>query len=142
MNKFLTACPHCHSLNNIEINKALEKSPICGKCKKEIHLHGLAAEVTGDDLKRIIKKSDKPIIVDFWADWCGPCKMYAPEFEKASKNYSSQAVFLKIDTMKEPAISQQFGIKGIPATIVFKNGQEYKRQSGALQSDSIINLIK
>jgi len=141
MSKILTACPHCHALNNIASDLALTKTPVCGSCGKEIKLHGLASEVNGDDLRRIIKKAQVPVIVDFWADWCGPCKMYAPEFEKASKKYSDKAIFLKVDTMKDPAISQQMNIRGIPATIVFKNGQEYRRQAGALAADSIIHLI-
>lgn len=141
MSKILTACPHCHALNNIDIEIAANKSPVCGSCGGDIHLKGFASEVNGDDLRRIIAKAQKPVIVDFWADWCGPCKMYGPEFERASTLHSDKAIFLKIDTMKDPAISQQLGIRGIPATIVFKDGQEYRRQAGAMPAEQIINLI-
>jgi thioredoxin 2 len=139
--KTMSACPKCHALNNVDVEKALNKSATCGKCGEKLQMHGLVSEVTGDDLRKIIRKADKPVIVDFWAEWCGPCRMYGPEFEKASIMHP-EAIFLKINTMTEPSISQQLGIRGIPATIVFKDGQEYRRQAGAIPANQIINLTK
>ena len=139
MSKTMSACPNCHALNSVDVNQALERTATCGKCGAPLKMHGLVSEVTGDDLRKIIRKAQRPVIVDFWADWCGPCRMYGPMFEEASKKYP-EAIFLKVNTMTEPSISQQLGIRGIPATIVFKNGQEYRRQAGVLDPASIIQL--
>lgn len=141
MNKTMTACPLCHSLNRVDTQKAINKQATCGKCGKTLNLDGLVSDVSGEDMLRIINKADVPVIVDFWASWCGPCQMYGPEFEKASLQ-NQNAIFLKVNTESNPQISTQLGIRGIPATIVFKNGKEYRRQAGAIPSHAIGDLIK
>jgi thioredoxin 2 len=141
MDHTFTVCPHCDSLNKLNSSEALTKTPICGKCGKNISLHGLVSEVNTKNFQRIIAKSDVPVIVDFWASWCGPCKMYGPEYEKASKE-NLNTVFLKINTEAEQQLSAQMGIRGIPCTVVFKNGKEVKRQPGAMTSNQVGNLIR
>jgi thioredoxin 2 len=142
MSKTMSACPNCHAINNVAIDKAMTKTASCGKCGTALNLQGLVSEVRGEDLMKIIRKAEVPVVVDFWADWCGPCRMYGPEFEKASTLFKGEAIFLKVNTMTEPSISQQLGIRGIPATIVFKNGQEYRRQAGAMAANQIALLWK
>ena len=141
MSHTFTVCPHCDSLNKLNSEQGLAKTPLCGKCGKEIPLHGLVSEVSTKNFERIVSKSDLPVIVDFWASWCGPCKMYGPEYEKASKE-NKDAVFLKVNTETEQALSAKLGIRGIPCTVIFKKGVEVKRQAGSMTSDQVRALLQ
>jgi len=140
MSHTYSACPSCHSVNRVSIEKANANQAVCGKCGKNLELHGLVSAVNTNEFQKILKVSDKPVIVDFWASWCGPCKMYGPEFEKASKQ-NTDAVFIKINTETEQQLSAQLGIRGIPCTIIYKNGQEVMRQAGAMSADQVSALI-
>lgn len=127
----MTVCPHCQSVNKISAEKLKTQKPVCGKCGQEIHLHGAASELSFQDLMKLKDKTDLPIVVDFWAPWCGPCRMFAPTFEQASKDLLGKAILVKINTEKYPEASQSFNIRGIPSLVVLKNGREAARQSGA-----------
>ena len=137
----LSICPKCDSLNRVDSREALEKTPTCGKCKSPLPMHSLVSEVSENGLKRILSKADQPVIVDFWASWCGPCKSYGPVFERASKE-NTNAIFLKVNTEESPRLSSELGIRGIPTTIVFKNGKEALRQPGALPQEMISQMLR
>jgi thioredoxin 2 len=140
MNSTFSECLDCHTLNKINIEKLIHKTPLCGHCGKELKLKGLVSEVGTDNFKIILSKAQGPVVVDFWASWCGPCRSYAPEYEKASLQ-NKHAIFLKINTETEQEISSQFGIRGIPCTILFMNGKEIKRQSGAMSADQVRSFL-
>ncbi|HHD74418.1 MAG TPA: thioredoxin, partial [Nitratifractor sp.] len=95
----------------------------------------------GADFNYILQNSTVPVIVDFWAPWCGPCRMMAPNFEQASRELSPKVQFVKVNTEENQQISAQFGIQSIPTMVIFKNGVEVHRVSGALSREQIIQLL-
>lgn len=140
MSTTFSECPKCHCLNKLDTGKALQKSPVCGKCGALLPVHGLVSEVSSSGLKKILRNAQGPVVVDFWASWCGPCKMYGPEYEKASTQ-NPDTVFLKVNTEIEQQLSAEIGIKGIPCTILFKDGKEVRRQAGAMNSQQVSQFI-
>lgn len=130
--KTITICISCNTLNRINLEKAESQTPKCGHCQQGISLHGAVLDATPAALNHLIAKAKNPIIVDFWAPWCGPCLAFAPTFEAASKEFAEQFTFIKLNTEQFNEGSQQYNIRGIPTLIVFKNGNEMKRQSGAM----------
>lgn len=141
MSTTYSQCSKCQSLNKLSSQKALEKTPVCGKCGESLSMHGLVSDINSTNFKKILSMSETPVIVDFWASWCGPCRAYGPEYEKASLQ-NQNAVFLKVNTEVEQQVSAEYGIRGIPCTIIFKNGIEIKRQSGAMSADQLGQLIR
>jgi thioredoxin 2 len=117
----------------------MEEKPICGTCKSSLLLGSI--EVDEISLKEIINESKLPVIVDFWAPWCGPCKMFAPTFQDSAIQYGEKILHLKLDTEANPAISQQYNIQSIPTLIIFKNGSEVERIFGALSPAELNQLI-
>ncbi len=138
-NKIKVVCPYCKKINAIPKNKEIKKAN-CGSCGKSL-LETHPVSIGDNDFDKIVQNSDIPVVIDFWAPWCGPCKMMAPNFEAAAKKFPLKAVFAKVNTEEYPYLSQRFGIRGIPTTIIFKNGTEVHRVSGALDEHSIISTV-
>ncbi len=133
MAKSFGQCSRCGALNGFDTVRAREKSPVCGKCGSPLLLHGLATEVNEDNFYKILRNADRDVVVDFWASWCGPCRMYGPEFERVSMERDDK-IFVKVNTEEQQRIAATYGIRGIPATLVFRNGQVVKNQSGAMSA--------
>jgi thioredoxin 2 len=140
MSKTFSQCPKCNALNKIFTQKAIDKSPVCGKCGTELSMHGFVSDVNTHNFKKILNLTEGLVVVDFWANWCGPCRSYAPEYQKASIQ-NTNAIFVKINTELEQQLSAEYGIRGIPCTILFKNGKEVKRQSGVMNSEQVKQFI-
>ena len=132
-------CPHCKEVNNIPQKDSYKKAN-CGKCKKSL-LDSNPVELSANNLDELIVNSDLPVIVDFWAPWCGPCKMFGPVFLKSAKNYPLKALYAKVNTENEQELGGRFGIRSIPTLMIFKNGKEVHRISGALDEHSLNNLV-
>lgn len=130
-----TNCQNCHSTNKVSINKISNAEVVCGKCGKPITFHQLVTEIDDDGLHKLIVQSTLPLVVDFWAPWCGPCKIFSPTFETVSLELKGRIAFVKVNTEKFPTVSEKLKIRGIPTLIVFKNGNEVQRISGALPAD-------
>lgn len=134
----LVKCPHCQKFNRLPTERLSEK-PGCGACKGSL-LTG-PIEVDQASFQEILKSSKLPIIVDFWAPWCGPCKIFAPTFEASATRNGEQMLHVKLDTEANPSTGQKYNIRSIPTLAVFKNGSEVERISGALPPAQLDQLV-
>ena len=133
-------CPHCLKVNRIPKKESYAKAN-CGECKKSL-LESKPVPVDASKLGTFIANSEIPLIVDFWAPWCGPCLQMAPAFEEAALAMPLQAQFVKVNTDEEQTLGAQYGIQSIPTLIVFKNGKEVERISGALDASRLKSWVK
>ena len=132
-------CPHCHAINRIP-SERLAQHPLCGQCKGAL-FSGHPVELTGGYFQRHISRNDIPVVVDFWAAWCGPCEMMAPAYAQAAVKLEPRARLAKLNTEQEQGIAGQFNIRSIPTLIIFKGGNEIARQSGAMSAADIIRWV-
>lgn len=133
-------CPHCLSVNNVPKRDSYKKAN-CGKCKKSL-LETTPLELTATTFDEVVVNSDIPVIVDFWAPWCGPCKMMAPAFNQAAINFPLTTLFTKVNTENEHSLASRFAIQSIPTLIIFKDSKEVHRSSGALSQEQLNQLVK
>lgn len=132
-------CPHCQRLNRVDLGRA-GHAPKCGSCSKPLRLDH-PFKVTAADFDRTIKDAAVPVLVDFYADWCGPCKMMAPTLDQIARDRVGKALFLKVDTEHDKNLAARFAIRGIPTIIVFRNGQESGRHVGLAQRHELERLL-
>src|SRR5687767_16039157 len=133
------ACPHCDTTNRVA-SERLGETPVCGKCKQPLFA-GHPVVLTASNFERHVG-GDLPVVVDFWAPWCGPCRMMAPAYEQAAARLEPRVRLAKLNTEDAPDIAARFGIRGIPTIIAFADGREVGRQSGALDVSGIMSFVK
>lgn len=133
-------CPVCLAVNRVP-DERVKDQPVCGKCHENL-LYNKALDVDSRTFNKIIRKSSIPVIVDFWAAWCGPCKMMAPSFNQAAGQLKGEYILLKVNTEQERNLSAQFAIRSIPTLMAFKNGREVNRLSGAMQLPQLLQWIR
>ncbi|MGB9801688.1 MAG: thioredoxin TrxC [Arcobacter sp.] len=139
MDKIKVVCSSCNSVNSIP-KKDNYKVANCGKCKESL-LNTKPLDLNDSNFDLQIVNSDIPVVVDFWAPWCGPCKMFAPTFEEISAKYPLKAKFAKVNTEVEQNLGSKYQIRSIPTLIIYKAGKEMERVSGALDSTRLAMLI-
>ena len=131
----LVGCPNCSTVNRVP-DERLAEDPKCGSCKSPL-VRAKPVAVGEQNFAAAVERTELPVVVDFWAAWCGPCRAMAPNFERAAGELNPRVRFAKLDTEAAPDIAARFGIRGIPTMILFKNGAEAARVSGAMDARSI-----
>jgi thioredoxin 2 len=137
--KVTVRCPSCGRMNRVDLNR-LANGPKCGGCGKPLHLDR-PLPATGADFDQTISSAEVPVLVDFYADWCGPCHMMAPTLDALAADKKGQVLVLKVDTEKDPALATRFDIRGLPTVVAFKDGKESGRQVGVAQRPVLERLL-
>jgi thioredoxin 2 len=129
------ACPACLTANRVDDARVAD-APKCGKCGAPL-LDGKPVELDAAGFDALVARTELPVVADFWAPWCGPCRSMAPMFEQAARKLAAEARFVKVNTDAEQALAARYGIRAIPTLVLFRNGQEVKRSSGAMDAGSL-----
>jgi thioredoxin 2 len=132
-------CPHCSAVNRIP-GERLGDSPRCGKCSDPLFT-GKPLELTAAGFDRHLQRSELPLVVDFWAEWCGPCKMMAPAFAQAAAELEPTVRLAKVDTEAQQSVAARYAIRSIPTLILFRDGREVARQAGAMSRNDIVQWV-
>lgn len=135
------ACAACGRVNRVPAGRLQDKAR-CAACKSALlPLERPVAITSSEDFDELIREAKAPVVVDFWAAWCGPCRAVAPELEKLAESRAGNAIVVKVDTDAQPELSARFGIRSIPTLVMFRGGREQKRLSGAMPAAAIASQL-
>ena len=132
------ACPHCGAINRIPAAR-LGDDPVCGRCGQAL-LDGQPVELSDANFDQVVERSDLPVVVDFWAPWCGPCRQMAPQFEQAAGTLKGRALLVKVNSDDNPRTASRFGIRSIPTLVKLQHGREVARVAGARPAGQIVQF--
>ncbi len=135
----VTRCPLCTALNRVDLAR-VASGPKCGECGRPLLLDR-PITVTDQDFERVLAGTEVAVVVDFYADWCGPCKAMAPMLDDFARERAGEVLVLKLDTDRNPVTPQRFGIRGIPTLIVFRNAREHARQVGLVPAQALAAMV-
>ena len=136
----LVACPHCNALNRVPAARLAEK-PECGRCHRPLFT-GQPVPLDAAGFAAQVERGQLPVLVDFWAPWCGPCRMMAPQFEQAAAQLEPRVRLAKVDTEAQPVLGNRFGVRSIPTLALFRDGREIARQAGAMGAADIVRWTR
>ena len=131
-------CPHCGATNRLPAER-IDDAPHCGKCGQPL-IDGQPLDLNDANFDAVVDKTTLPVLVDFWAPWCGPCLMMAPAFKQAALQMKGRALLVKVHSDDNPVLSQRYGIRSIPTMVKLVHGREVQRQSGAVPAGAIVKL--